>query len=196
MAGLVFFILGLVNKKQKMFITGLCIFIVGLVSLILGAGIGVLKLSEKIKKESEKNRPCFEQVFENPGDFSNTTGNSPPPAKNSVFGYLLDEDGKDVYCKVEAGELFLSEGICLESLRKTDACNTAGKEILLDLSFGETFTGSLKLSVFNVQSVETGSSTTKVDARTGSVTTVRFQFPKTFLFKNISYCKIEVLKPL
>ena len=194
LAGLVFFIIGLANKKQKMFITGLCIFIVGLVSIILGAGFGIFKLAGKIKNESEKNQPFFDQTFQNPGSPPVTYEAVTPAEKNSVTGYLVDEDGKEVYCKVEAGKNFLSNGICLEKLQKTDAGNPSGKEIQIYFSFGSRFLGFLKLTAYNLQSAEAGSSAARVEARPGCVLGVTFLFPKTFVFKNISYFKIEAQK--
>jgi hypothetical protein len=194
LAGLILFIIGLVNKKQKMFITGLSIFIVGLVALIVSLFIGALKLSEKIKKEANKNQSYFNSVMDPQPNPYAICGDSNRVEKNSAFGYITDENGNNVYVKVQPGAEFISKGIRIESIRKSSSTDKQKKHISLALSFESSFSGRVTLTAYSLKSKELGKSTSVIDSKAGSVMDVAFLLSKNILFSDISYCKIEVEK--
>jgi hypothetical protein len=104
-----------------------------------------------------------------------------------ISGFVNDTDNSLIFIKVFPKKELLSKGLIIEKVNKGDI---SGKAISLMLSFHKDFTGNIKLTAFDYEKKELGSSNIKADKKTGEISRANFSFPNNVNLSLTDYCTL------
>jgi hypothetical protein len=189
-AGLTLLIIGLIQNKQKLWIPGLAAFVIAFIIGVVGALFSFRNFMENITHNADRfvNHRVHGPLH---AIFSDTTYDLNNPVDTTfaeqISGFVNDTDNSLIFIKVFPKKELLSKGLIIEKVNKGDI---SGKAISLMLSFHKDFTGNIKLTAFDYEKKELGSSNIKADKKTGEISRANFSFPNNVNLSLTDYCTL------
>jgi hypothetical protein len=192
-AGLTFLIIGLINSKRKLWLPGAIILSSATIIGIFGFVFFIKTFVTNIKDNIEK----FDNMKKhNSYVCSDSTTYDDRPVDSTfaepISGFIEDSDNSMVYVKVFPSRNILPFGITLEKVDKGKKSATVHKAISLIMSFDRAYNGKLRLTAFDYEKKELGSSGASADKKSGEISSVNFAFPEDVNFSVIDYCTLTV----
>ncbi len=188
--GLTLLIIGLIQNKLKLWMPGLIVFviafIIGLTSTVFSFKNLITSISHNVGKyRIHGYLDSINNVF------SNTKFDINSPADTTfseqVSGFVHDTDNSLIFIKVFPAKDLSSKGLAIEKVNKG---KTPGKSISLILNFNKDFTGNIKLTAFDFEKKELGSSSIKMDKKADEISNINFSFADNIKFSAIDYCTL------
>jgi hypothetical protein len=192
-AGLTLLIIGLINSKRKLWLPGIIILssaiIIGIFGFVFFIKTFVTTIKDNIGNLDKMNK-------HNSYVFSDSTTYNERPVDSTfaepISGFIEDSDNSKVYIKVFPSRDITPFGITLEKVDKGKKSATVKKAISLMLSFDRAYNGKLRLTAFDYEKKELGSSGASADKNSGEISSVNFVFPDNVNFSVIDYCTLTV----
>jgi hypothetical protein len=197
LGGLTLLIIGLIQNKIKLWIPGLIVFVIAFIIGIVGA---IYSLRTFIINVSHNSENFLNNRYHdlNHKIFSDTTYNMDSPVDSTfaepVSGFIDDADNSLIYIKVFPKKDLIAKGITLEKVKKGNISGNIHKAIMLIFSYQKEFKGDMKLSVFDYEKKELGSSTSKINQKQGETSSVNFSFPDSIKLSLTDYCILTEAK--
>lgn len=191
--GLALLIIGLINNKLKLWLSGAIALFVAIIIGILGSVYSIKSVVsnfaeniDKLKMENKHNS----YVFSDSTTFSDRPVDS--TFAEPISGFIEDTDNSKVYIKVFPSKDISNFGITLEKVDKGKKSANVQKAISLILNFDRQYNGKLRLRVFDYEKKEIGSSGASAIKKSGEISSVNFAFPDNVNFSVIDYCTLTI----
>jgi hypothetical protein len=192
-AGLTLLIIGLINSKRKLWLPGIIILssaiLIGIFGFVFFIKTFVTTIKDNIGKLDKMNK-------HNSYVFSDSTTYNERPVDSTfaepISGFIEDSDNSKVYINVFPSRDITPFGITLEKVDKGKKSATVKKAISLMLSFDRAYNGKLRLTAFDYEKKELGSSGASADKKSGEISSVNFVFPDNVNFSLIDYCTLTI----
>jgi hypothetical protein len=173
-----------------MWIPGLTVFVIAFIIGISGMFFSFKNLITNITHLKEK--PKIHGYLDSINNvFSNTKFdiNSPVDSTFSeqVSGFVNDTDKSLIYIKVFPKKDLFARGLTVEKVNKG---KTPGKSVSLIVNYHKEFKGKIKLTAFDFEKKELGSSISKVNQIQDELMNINFTFPDNTKFSSIDYCTL------
>jgi hypothetical protein len=192
-AGLTFLIIGLINSKRKLWLPGAIILssaiIIGIFGFVFFIKTFVNTIKDNIANIDKLNK-------HNSYVFSDSTTYNDRPVDSTfaepVSGFIEDSDNSKVYIKVFPSREITPFGITMEKVDKGKKTADIHKVISIILSFDKAYNGKLRLTAFDYEKKQLGSSGASANKKSGEISSVNFAFPDDVNFSLIDYCTLTV----
>ena len=192
-SGITLLIIGLINSKRKLWLPGAIIvtvsIIIGIVGFLFSIRTFVTNIADNIK-DLDKHNKHNNYVFSDSSTFSerpvDTTFAEP------ISGFIEDTDNSMVYIKVFPSRDLSAFGITLEKVDKGKKSANVQKAIALILNFDRAYNGKLRITAYDYEKKELGSSGASADKKSGEISSVNFAFSDNVNFSVIDYCTLTV----
>lgn len=190
-AGIVFFITGLVKGKTKMWISGMFFFTAGIITGIMNFNKSLSVITDNAV---ENTNTADVKKKHNNYVYSDSTTYSERPVDSTyaepISGMVEDEDSKKVYIKIFPSRDIKSCGLSLEDVENGHRSKDVSKAIAVILNVDKAFSGNLMIHAYDYEKKLLGKSTAKVKGLMGDRKTINFPFTKSTDFSLIDYCTL------
>ncbi len=199
--GIVLLILGLTQKKQKLWLPGAIVLFISLALCIMSIFIVVKKIVNKakgkfhikqiIEKRHDNKGTTYYYNYNDEEDEDSEEESGDNLAGESftkvLSGNIIDSEGDTILIKTFVQNNLIDKGIQVEEIRKTEN----NKNISLHIIFDKNFKGKLKLNVFDQDKAELGySNIIEIDQKAGMASYLDFKFKENVYFSTVNYCTL------
>lgn len=192
-AGLTLLIIGIINSKRKLWLPGAIILsisiTIGIIGFLFSVKTFVTNIKDNIIKLDNMNKHnsyvCSDSTTYNDRPVDSTFA-------EPISGFVEDTDNSMVYVKVFPSRDITPFGITLEKVDKGKKSANVQKAISLILSFDRAYNGKLRLTAFDYEKKELGSSGASADKKSGEISSVNFAFTDDVNFSLIDYCTLTI----
>ena len=193
LAGLTFLIVGLVQNKKVLWISGSSGLVISIVIIVMGITSLVspmmTDISNGLKNFDLKNRHFNNEFFNKPEYLDNPVDTS---YADAISGFIKDSDNSPVYIRVFPKREFLSDGVIIEKVEKGEKSKNIAKDISISMHFEKTFTGNVLLTAYNNENKELSKSQVSIDKKSSEDGNIDFSFPDEINFSDIKFCTLTI----
>jgi|AntAceMinimDraft_17_1070374.scaffolds.fasta_scaffold00681_1 hypothetical protein len=199
--GIILLILGLAQKKQKLWLSGAIALFISLALCIMSIFIGVKKIinktkvkfhiKQKVEKQHDNKGTTYYYNYNNEEDEDSDEEADDNLAgeffTKVISGDIEDSEENPVLIKIFVQNNLIDKGIQVEEVRKAED----NKIISLHVIFDNNFKGKLKLNIFGLDKAKLGSSDfVEIDQKAGIASYLDFEFKENVCFSDADYCTL------
>lgn len=193
--GIIFFILGLINKKPGQWVTGIALSLAAFI-LIVYSIFGIVNASVNLVKRISKNE--FKHSYYNNCNTENSKcndslGRNTTEMDNSsedkgVSGFIKGNDNKLTLIHVKIDEQLKSKGVSIDKIENYSPESIKRNGIPIKLAFIETFKGKIILTAYDADNNQISTCSINCFAQKGDNKSFEFDFNSLIRLSDINYC--------
>ncbi len=191
--GLIMLLLGLINKKPGLWITGSVITLIAIIIII----ISIYSIVTKSVNYFNKHNTHYNKYYIN--DNNNRTYKytdslteekiaSEIKEDKGTSGFIKGIDKKLTLIYVKTNKQIESKGVSIEKIEDYNQNTIKNNEIPLKLFFLDDFTGKIFLIAYDNRNIELASSIISCSAKKGDKKVIEFNFEKSIVLSDINHC--------
>jgi hypothetical protein len=187
LTGIALLIVGLVIKKQPIWISG----IIGFVLAIIIVAFSIISSFSKIVHWLEgKGGHNTYQNYDQPevNDTTNKTVALDTAKAHEISGFIQGKNNSSVFIKISASDVADQKGIELVKIEKPAATPANKKVISVKINFNKEYNGTIQLRALDSGNKMIAQAEMKMNVRTSKGYIIDFYFPGTTNFSLIDHC--------